>query len=289
VPPAQPPLLDAHALIRSDDPARYPWQPLGPALEPREMEQGLSYRELLAALDSAGVERAILIQRARLYGYDNRYVRDAAASDPRRLQWVCQLNAEDPACAQQAREALGAHGAVGLRFMEPTKGASLAWLDSEGARSLWSEACEQGVPVSVHFFPWNRGPGLAALARLLGARRPRALVLDSFAGSAVETGEPDYGIDASLRALLEHPGTYLKLTQMTLTRLAAAKLSAAGLIRRVVSLCGAARVLWGTDVLSLGQSYESAVGAARDATATLTAAECAQILYGNAASLYPLR
>jgi len=282
-------LFDAHALIRSADPARYPFQPLGAPLEPHERESGISHEQLLAALDAGGVERALVVQRSRLYGYDNRYVCDAAAASPRRLQSVCQVDARDPQCARQTRDWIGRCGAAGIRFMEPVRGDNLDWLDSPGARQTWYAACDLGVPVSVHFFGWNRRAGLEALSRLLAQVPPRAVVLDALAGSAVEAGPPDYGIDAPLSSVLARSGTYLKLTGMTLQRLAKAGLPAAGLLARLAAMVGAARLLWGTDVVAPGQSYESSVSRILDASSALAPAEREQFLYGTAAALYPLR
>ena len=282
-------LLDAHALIRSDDPARYPFQPLGAALEPREIEHGLNTTQLLEALDRSRVERAVLVQRARLYGFDNRYVCDSAVALPERLACVCQLNARDPQCAQQARELVRKSGAVGLRFMEPVKGDGLDWLDSHGARLVWRVACEEGVPVSLHFFPWNRRAGLEVLRARLTELAPRALVLDSLAGTAVDAGAPDYGTDELLERVMEFAGARVKFTAMILARLVAAKRSAEGLLAHLVQRFGASRVLWGSDVLAPGQSYESAVRLVLEASTGLGTAEREQVLYGTAAALYPTR
>jgi predicted TIM-barrel fold metal-dependent hydrolase len=173
--------------------------------------------------------------------------------------------------------------------MEPVKGADLTWLDSDGAHQVWQVACAQGVAVSVHFFGWNRAAGLAALARMLQDSRPRALVLDSLAGTAVDSGAPDYGLDAPLRAVLAFPATYLKLTGMTLARLGPAQLSAAALVTRLVAEVGAERLLWGSDVLAPGQRYSSLITQMIEATAELSPGERAQVLHGTAAALYPLR
>jgi predicted TIM-barrel fold metal-dependent hydrolase len=285
---AQLPLFDAHALIRSDDPARYPFQPLGPPLEQREREQGVTDAQLLEALDVSRIERAVLVQRARLYAYDNRYICDAAHRHPTRLQYVCQVDPAAGDAAQQARDWI-TRGAAGVRLMEPMKGADLTWLDGAGARAVWQIACDEGVPVSVHFFPWNRAAGLAVLARRLKEAPPRALVLDSLAGTAVDTGPPDYGMDDALRAVLGFPQTHLKLTGMTLARLATAKLSADALVARLTAEIGAARLLWGSDVLAPGQTHAGVVTQMTQATAQLSERDRGQLLHGTAAALYPLR
>jgi len=285
-----PPLLDAHALIRADDALRYPFQPLGRPLDEQERSSGLTHTQLLTEMSSCGVERAVVVQRGRLYGYDNRYVCDAAATSERRLQCICQVNSADPECGPEVAELISRHGAVGIRFMEPVKGDGLEWLDSPGAKQVWRTASEFAVPISVHFFGWNRLAGLEVLARRLSKGPiPRAVVLDSLGGIAMAGGVPDFGIDAPLLSVLEYPGTYLKLTAMTLHRLAQAKLSAEALILRLLGLVGAKRLLWGSDVLSPTQSYHSVLNSLLEATAALPTSDRAQILHNTASELYPLR
>jgi L-fuconolactonase len=255
----------------------------------REPERGISGEQWLALSDAAGVERGVAVQRGRIYGYDNRYVCDTANAHPQRLQCVCQVDAGDPHCARQAHELISIHGAAGIRFMEPVKGDSLAWLEGDGARQVWRVASELGVPVSVHFFPWNRRAGLEALVALLAEFSPRAVVLDSLGGIPVEAGPPDYGIDQPLRQVTDFSGTFLKFTAMTLVRLAAANRPAPPLIARLAALFDATRLLWGSDLLPSGQSYAQAIDLVLAATQPLAATERTQALYGTAAALYPSR
>ncbi len=53
-------------------------------------------------LDAGGVAHACIVQRATLYGYDNRYALDSAAKYPRRFVPIVVLDAQDPASPDAA-------------------------------------------------------------------------------------------------------------------------------------------------------------------------------------------
>ncbi|MGH9016030.1 MAG: amidohydrolase family protein [Acidimicrobiia bacterium] len=77
-------LVDTHVHVISDDASRYPLQPARlPGAWYREAP--VTVEELLALMDDAGVDRAVLVQPMGAYSYDNSYAADAAASHPDRL------------------------------------------------------------------------------------------------------------------------------------------------------------------------------------------------------------
>ena len=160
-------LIDIHPHVVSDDATRFPLSPIGAHQSDWSQQRPVTYDGMIRAMDAAGVAKSAVVQASSVYAYDNRYVGDAAHAHPTRLQFVCQVDAADRDCVQQARDWI-ARGAVGVRFMEPTKGSDLAWLDGPGARAVWQVSCDEGVPISVHFFPWNRAAGLRSEERRVG-------------------------------------------------------------------------------------------------------------------------
>ena len=249
----------------------------------------MTAERLIAELDRLQIERAVAIQRGRVYGYDNRYVCDMAESHPRRIVAVCSVDMTGPRSGEQARHWIRARHAAGIRLMEPVKGSDLSWLDSTGAQEVWKAATDCGVPVGVHFFPWNRQAGTAALARILREFSEVTVVLDNLSGLAVEAGAPDYGIDDALRVLADIPRVHAKFSGMILSRLAAAKIPAGPMLERMIALFGAGRILWGSDLLAAGQSYAQSVQLAREATRGLERAVQCQLLRETSAALYPVR
>jgi predicted TIM-barrel fold metal-dependent hydrolase len=142
------------------------------------------------------------------------------------------------------------------------------------------------IPVCVHFFPWNRAPGLTALKSILRELPDATVVIDHFSNMNVLAGPPDYGIDALLRDVAGFPGVYLKFTTIPLARLHASGIDAAPIIARVVELFGVKRVMWGSDIAQTAGSYEYMVGLARRAVRLLDRASQGQVLEGSARAVY---
>lgn len=280
--------LDAHVLLASDDPAQYPPNPLGPPLTPEELDAPLTAARLVSQLDALHIERVVAVQRGRIYGFDNSYVCDMAALYPRRISAVCSIDTSDPHSGERALYWVKVRGAAGVRFMEPVKGSDLGWLDGAGARQVWRVAAERQIPVAVHFFPWNRSAGMTALLGILAEFPRTPVVLDNLSGISLDA--LDFGVDDLLRRAAQHPCVFIKFTMITMTRLEAAGLlpSAPTLIKRILDLFGAQRMMWGSDVLPAGCSYSQATQRAIAAVAGCSERERRSLLHDTAASLYPL-
>ncbi|MCW3838307.1 amidohydrolase family protein [Sphingomonas canadensis] len=278
-------LIDCHALIASTDLARYPLAADAAPLEPGELEGFLSPAGLARALDGGALRGAVLVQRGRLHGFDNRLVAQTAAADPR-LRALCTVDTDAADCAATAAGLLASPGVAGLRFMEPRKGADLGWLAGEGARSLWRLLAERGGIADVHVFPWNRAAGLEALAALAAEFAEVPVLLDNIGGAAVEQGAPDFGVDAALARLAERPGVIFKFSEMTLGRLDRAGINPPAAIARYAAIAGAGRLCWGSDVLPAGMVPEQAAANAVAAAEGLDAAGWQAVLGGAAARLF---
>ncbi len=77
-------MIDSHAHLISADAERYPTSPLSGELEPGALDNPVTAERLLALMDEQGIERALAVQRAHIYGFNNAYVCDAAARYPER-------------------------------------------------------------------------------------------------------------------------------------------------------------------------------------------------------------
>src|SRR5690606_18679686 len=97
-----------------------------------------------------GVDRACLVQRATLYGYDNSYVLDAVARYPQRFRPVAVLDAQDPAAPETLGRLVRDQGLAGLRIVAPKLAErDVDWLASDQALALWAAAADLGLPVAV--------------------------------------------------------------------------------------------------------------------------------------------
>lgn len=277
-------LFDSHAHVISGDREHYPLAPAGGKLGPVDLEAPMTAERLLDELDRNGVRRAALVQRASVYGYDNRYVCDSAARYPRRFAAVAAIDAAAADAAAQVRYWVREQGAAGIRLMEPLRGADLAsWLTPAVA---WKSAADLNVPVCVHFFRWNRLAGLQALERLLREIPEVPVVVDHFSNMTCETGPPDYGLDAPLLALVRYPRVTVKFTTIPLGQLDSQGIDAGAVLERVVREFGGARLMWGSDITQSAGTYGYMVELAARATASLPASVARQVLHGTADAIY---
>lgn len=279
-------IIDCHVLIASADQLSFPLAPgIGP-LRPGELEGSLSPEQMRQSLQARAPVAAVLVQRGRFYGFDNRLVAQAA-TEGENLRAICAVDARLPDAAMAARHWLGQPNVSGIRMMEPEKGAHLDWLAGDHALGVWQAAADTGALVDVHVFPWNRAAALPELARLLRRFPQVRVVLDNLGNGPVETGAPDFGIDAlMLREFADAPQLSFKFSEMTLDRLDGAGLDHATAIARHAALLGAERLLWGSDIIPPGMGLADAAMRAQQATAGLGLASRRLILSGNAERLF---
>lgn len=279
--------IDCHALVFAADTARYPFARNTPPPEPGELDACTEADKLGEALASGSISGAVLVQRSRLYDFDNTLICDLAMGDPR-LRALVSVDGRRPASLAEARRLLALPGVAGLRMMEPEKSGTLDWLAGEHARGVWSIAADAGAIVDVHVFPWNRTPGLAQLASLLRDFPGVPVLLDNLGNGPVENGAPDFRLDAAAASVIDCPQLMLKFSEMTLGRIERAGLDLSATLAQLARRVGAERLLWGSDILPPKRSLAEAAERAVATTAALPAAEQRAILSGNAARLFGL-
>lgn len=278
-------ILDCHALVVSPDFARYPLSADTPPPALGEFEACVDVPALWDALTHHGISGGVLVQRNRFYGYDNRLICDLARSSPA-LRALCSVDVRRDDCAALATRLIEKDGAFGLRFMEPEKGANLAWIAGEHARAAWQVAADLGAVIDVHVFPWNRIDALAALQTLIETFPDVPVLLDNLGNGPIAADVEDFGIDDLLRRLADHRNLALKFSDMTLSRIESAGLNASSWLERFAQLMGADRLAWGSDVLPAGRSLAAASRRALAATASLSEADQHAVLHHTAARLF---
>ena len=278
-------LFDAHAHILTDDIAAYPPAPISGNLRAGVLDAPMTAARLLDEMNRHGVQRAALVQRAHVYGYDNSYVVDTAARHPDRFTAICVIDSNAHDADVRAAEWLD-RGASGIRLTEPGKGADGTWLHGQMARRVWETVAQHGRSISIQLYTWNRAerlPEIPAIAAEFGSTPVIIEHLSNF----IETNElPDHGVDAALDALAPLANVYLKLTTINLARCVAANVDARGVMRRIASRFPAGRLLWGSDVGQSQQSYAAMTAMARDAATGLVQADGDALLFGTAEHLF---
>ncbi len=296
-------LFDTHAHVISADHQAYPFGTLRGGVKLPVPPVVFAVEDLVRAMDEAHVAHACLVQRATLYGYDNRYALDAAAQYPERFVPVVVLDAQDPAAPGQLREMASAQPLGGLRIVAPELSfTETAWLGGEDALKLWQAAADLALPVTVIVYRCNNE---AALPVLLGIakRFPDLPILIDHIGvphaSTPETrwaagqgidyvvpGPPDFGITDAVARFADLGNVHFKLTDINFDRLEDAHLDAAAFTRALADRFGAERLLWGSDVGQSPAPYEEKLERLYAATTLLSADERAWLFGKTAVRLY---
>lgn len=137
-------IIDAHAHVYSPDEARYP-----PIESPLRPPAGTGSPEhLRREMDSAGVDRVMMVQTSTFYGWDNSFVR---AAWRRYREWagaVYTLDPEDPHSSDVLFSMAERGGMRALRTY-PVGGHADGRYDHPGNLRLWEAARENGVVVNV--------------------------------------------------------------------------------------------------------------------------------------------
>lgn len=274
-------IVDIHPHAISKDARRYPLDPLGGTMSAWAEKRPADAGELLAALDDAGIRRAVLVQPASAYSYDNSYAADSAAAHPDRFLYVGMVDVRRPDAAERVTYWTRERDMAGLRIYGD--GTSLDdWLDDPQTFGAWEAARASGIPVCVQ----TSFESLPHLDRVLTRFPEVTVALDHCAWPPVDDGPP-YAAAAPFFALAQHPNLYLKLTEALLRDLNEGKASARSFIEKAVEAFGVRRMAWGSNFPSSAGTLRSLRDLALEALAFLSDADRQAIFCDTALTLYP--
>jgi L-fuconolactonase len=277
-------LIDSHAHIQSPDEVRYPHRPLPGEAAPGAGRQPISADELLEAMTASGIKRAVLVQRARVYGYDNSYVLDTARQHPGVLAPVVCLDSLSPSAVEDLDHVM-AGGAKGLRLTVPSGGPGggepgVDWFAGRAVLPLWQLAADLDVSICLHFFRWNRDEGLEALGSM-ARRYPGAQVVVDHVGNT------DLGGDLTeLDPIVNCANVTVKVSTLNVERLRADGVAVGAAVRHLVDRLGHDRVMWGSDIGQTPGRYPERRAARPAAAAELDSSAVAAFVTGVAERLY---
>jgi predicted TIM-barrel fold metal-dependent hydrolase len=279
-------MIDSHAHLISTDREKYPPSPLSGVLEETAFDNPVTAERLIQLLDEQGIEKALAVQRAHLYGFHNDYVVDSARQFPDRLRSLCMIDALADDVEATVKYWVGERQSVGIRLTEPKKGADASWFASDKALRAWSAVSELGGSVRLHFYRWNRAMALEALQDVVRRFPDTPVVLDHFSNIVCEGPAPDHGVDDALLKFVDAPNVYLLYSMINLGRLNAAGLPSAPVVERVVRAFGADRVMWGSDIAQSKGEYSEMVRLANESVALLSAQDQQKVLHRTAERVY---
>lgn len=209
--------------------------------------------DLLAAMDEAGVDRAVIVPPMWM-GDTNDLALEAAQAHPDRLAVLGRLSLGDPASAGVLDDWKSQPGMLGLRFTF-SKPEEFDWLTSGSLEWLWGGAERAGIPVMVMISGY-----LPEVAKIAEAHPDLRLCIDHL---GLVRGAIDDAAFADLPILLplaKFPNVVVKATSLACYSTEAYPYP--GLhpyIRQIYDAFGPARMFWGSDVTRLTCTYRECV------------------------------
>jgi predicted TIM-barrel fold metal-dependent hydrolase len=296
-------LFDTHAHVLSADRERYPYSTLRGGARAPVSPLVFPVEDLVRALDLGGVAHACIVQRATIYGYDNRYALDAVAAYPDRFVPIVVLDAQDPASPGLLKRLAVTRRLGGLRIVAPQLTENdTAWLDSDEALGLWRAAAELALPVTIILYRRNNEAGRAALLGIARRFRDLPILIDHVGVPHASTPEtrwavsqaidyiipppPGFGIAESLAQFDDLGHVHFKVTDINFDRLEEKHFDSAAFVRALADRFGAERLLWGSDVGQSPAPYSEKIERLHASVAMLSEQERNQFVGDTAYRLY---
>ena len=278
-------IIDIHPHVVSKDMRRYPFDPIA-SLDGWIVERPKDTDELLAAMDRAGVAKAVLVNPSSAYSYDNTYAADSAATHPERLRFVGAIDVTAPDAANTIRRWVHERDMAGFRIYAQSNRTSEGageWLADPATFPAWEAAHELGIPVCVQ----TRYPSFDKLETMLRRFESVKVIIDHGGYPPTDDGPPYAQAHRLFELAQRNRNFYFKLSERNFTLLAQGKADTPSFIRQLIEVFGARRIAWGSNFPSSPGSLEDLVALAKDRLSFLPEADRESIFAGTACTLYP--
>ncbi|MFK8018796.1 MAG: amidohydrolase [Pseudomonadales bacterium] len=291
-------LYDSHAHLISDDPDRYPRQPVpvdmskfpkGSPFGPGVMGFPGGYHganplnlkptaeQLHDWMQEENVVGIAAVQKGLIYRTDNSYIVDAANLFPEEMSAVIIIDPAEEKTLPMIRE-LSGRGVVGVRFFPLNLDLDkVAWLSSTESLAVWELANDLGLIVDIEAPMIDQGM-LIPLIEGMADRFPKLrIVLDHLFLPRVT--DQDFGIGANYEGLAARDNIYVKWTSLNMDVIHVNDVAPEDVLRRAVDFFGADKVMWGSDIGTSSGTYKEMVDRAYDSTRHLTDEEKRKVLH----------
>ncbi|MCC1494542.1 amidohydrolase [Cognatishimia sp. F0-27] len=276
-------IIDIHPHVISPDTERYPLTPLGGTQSTWSSKHPITHEDLIAQMDAAGIEKAVVVQASTAYGHDNTYVAEAVAAHPTRLTGVFSVDVLAADAIEKIDYWMG-RNLTGLRLF--TAGSTVqgqsTWLNDPASHPAWQYASDIGLPICVQMRP----PGVPMLRDLVQRFPDAHVIIDHLARPELSDGPP-YAAASGLWELAAFPGVHLKMTLRNIKAAESGQSTLPAFMAHLMETFGADRVAWGSNFPAADTPLPTLVARAREAVAMLDKDQQEAILSGTALSLYP--
>jgi predicted TIM-barrel fold metal-dependent hydrolase len=244
-------VTDAQVHIWAAETPERPWPPGAGSFA---HGPSFSADQLLARMDTAGVDRAVLVPPS-FAGDRNEDCLAAARQHPERFRVMGRVDLTSPASRDWVPGWREQAGLLGVRLTFG-RGASAGWLRDGTADWFWPAAAEAGMPVMVY------APGQLAEVAAIARTYPRLRIsLCHLSLRPEQAGRAAVDrVIAALLPLAAHANITVKATGLpgnTSDQYPFAALHQQ--VRRVLGAFGPRRVFWGSDITRLNCGYREAV------------------------------
>ena len=230
-------MIDGHVHVWTLDAERYPWQPtLKHVPIPTVAAEA---EDLLAEMDAAGVELAVLVQPS-VYGWDNSYLCDSVDHHPGRFVGVVLVDPRSENAADDLRHWCAERGCRGLRVNLVGTPDDASWVLGESQARMFATAAELGIAVELQTLPQQAG----VICELARGFPSVTFIIDYLGTDAFHDGK---GLPA-VALLAREPNVAFKLLSLSQdSSLAYPFADLFPLYEGAVAEFGADRVVFGTD------------------------------------------
>jgi predicted TIM-barrel fold metal-dependent hydrolase len=278
-----PMIIDVHCHVVSPDRTAWPLAPIGGKQSDWSSERPTTPEQLLAAMDSAGVAKAAVVQASTAYGHDSSYLADSIKRFPERFTGVFSIDPLDSKALEQMDHWVSL-GMTGMRVF--TTGSTMpgqqTWLDDERAYPVWKRAGELKLPIAMQM----TADGIPLLLKIVKAFPETNFALDHCARPVINDGPP-YAAAQSMWDLAPYKNIYLKITSRTVEHMQAGKATPETFMRKLIEVFGSDRLLWGSNFPAHDDTLPNIVKETLHVLESVSDADRAQILSGTAMRLYP--
>ena len=271
-------IIDIHPHIISKDEKKYPITPIGGKRSVWSSERPIDFENLMASMKEAGVDKAAIVHSSTTYGYDNSYMCDSIATQPRRFTGVGSVDFAAPDASEKIRYWHGKR-VTGLRIFSAgsTMEKQADSLDDPKTFKAWETCEELKIPVVTQL----RREGLYMLYTLI-RRFPRVKIIVDHLMHAPRGEQPPYERCAFLFELVKYPNVHFKLSTNNFREAAPEKF-----LPKLVQEIPANRIAWGSNYPASKGTLKEMVDEARAGLACLKQSDQEWIFAKTAQSLYP--
>ena len=213
------------------------------------------YEQLLADMDRAGVDRAVLVPPS-IEGVRNDYALEAAQKHPSRFAVMGRFPVDTGKGRNLIDRWRDQPGMLGMRLTFH-RDADRPWLTDGTADWLWPEAERHGIPVMVH------APERLAEIGAIAARHPGLrIIVDHMGFARADMDGKATAAAERISALARHPNVFAKVSALPCFSTEPYPFrNLREPLRRVIAAFGPRRAFWGSDITRVPKtcSYRQAV------------------------------